>query len=809
MTARNMRQPYISLSVVAICAVILVLRTLPANASEVLTKSGFRLIGQLGKISSVDERPNIISADSGKQIFIFDDGLRRTYVSIYQLRMEETFLEGDATQGQRIRIQQRVARQKKGIGSLQSTLNVTPFDVYGRRIYSIMAAGQGRLDISQGITEITPVYTRIDGLVDQKNTIEWDMRVATSTIPRETLSQILRNRPESNSPEGRLEVVRLLFAAERFEDARRELVEGMKQFPSLQEMSDLRETLRQKSATLLLDHIKRLRDNGQHQQVKAYLAGFPSEGIAGITLVEIRDLLLEYEKTNSRIERTLTNFRSLADSVPDAQSKKAIDDLYAEGQAVVESDIDTVERFTDFERGLDDPALTPDRHLANAISGWLVGTGNTTDNITVATSMIEVRDLVARYLRSKNPGERETILQQIGRLEGGTPNYVAQILRQMRPPIETPAQADKPLGQYRIDVPLKSGEKLTYDIQLPSEYSPYRRYPTIVSLHGATSTPESHLDWWCGQPVQLDDSVRRLGQATFRRGYIVITPHWAKPNQRYYRYLESEHLAVLATFRDALRRFSIDVDRVYLSGYSMGGDAAWDIGLSHPDFWAGIIPISATADQGADSSPKYVSLYWPQAMLVPTYFVIGELDPDRIRLNKRDFDRYLKNPGFDMLLVEYRGRGHEGFYDEINRIFDWMELHPRTLRTDEFECVTKRASDNFFWCAEIDQLPSGTLVHPIDWPQDSAGKVTTISFKKNPNVKNLLEFKTGAAKLTAYLSPEWVDFGDTANIRVNGKSAKYDLVPNIRDMLEDVRQRGDRVYPFWLKLDLPTGNRAS
>ncbi|GAH02244.1 unnamed protein product, partial [marine sediment metagenome] len=27
----------------------------------------------------------------------------------------------------------------------------------------------------------------------------------------------------------------------------------------------------------------------------------------------------------------------------------------------------------------------------------------------------------------------------------------------------------------------------------------------------------------------------------------------------------------------------------------MGGDAAWDIGLSHPDLWAGVIIVSGKA----------------------------------------------------------------------------------------------------------------------------------------------------------------------------------------------------------------------
>ena len=73
---------------------------------------------------------------------------------------------------------------------------------------------------------------------------------------------------------------------------------------------------------------------------------------------------------------------------------------------------------------------------------------------------------------------------------------------------------------------------------------------------------------------------------------------------------------MLASLRDACRRFAVDTDRVFLSGHSMGGDAAWDIGLAHPDLWAGVIPIVGRI---ADS---YCTFYWENARNVPFYVVL-------------------------------------------------------------------------------------------------------------------------------------------------------------------------------------------
>ena len=205
-------------------------------------------------------------------------------------------------------------------------------------------------------------------------------------------------------------------------------------------------------------------------------------------------------------------------------------------------------------------------------------------------------------------------------------------------------------------------------MQLPPEYDPYRRYPAIVTLHGAGTTPEHQIDWWAG--AHGPDGTR-LGQAT-RHGYIVIAPRWGKEHQFQYGYTAAEHAAVLNSLRDACKRFSIDTDRVFLSGHSMGGDAAWDIGLSHPDLWAGVIPIVAVAD-------KYCAHYWPNARDLPLYFVCGELDGNKMVKNSPELDRYLTKIGYNATVVEYLGRGHENFSDEILNLFDWMSRYRRNF----------------------------------------------------------------------------------------------------------------------------------
>jgi predicted esterase len=334
---------------------------------------------------------------------------------------------------------------------------------------------------------------------------------------------------------------------------------------------------------------------------------------------------------------------------------------------------------------------------------------------------------------------------------------------------------------------------INYLVQVPPEYNPYRRYPAIVTLNAGGTTPEKQIDWWAGE--SSEKAKARLGQAT-RQGYIVIAPAWTKEHQRSYEYSAREHAAVLFSLRDACRRFSIDTDKVFLSGHSIGGDAAWDIGLSHPDLWAGVIPFVPVAD-------KYVSRYWENAKTVPFYFVTGELDGDKISQNSQDFNRYLQRTGYDVMVTQYLGRGHEHYHDDIQRVFKWMSLHERNFFRDEFACVTMRPWDNFFWWAEMLEFPPQATVNPYRWPPDRNMRPAIIEGNIYPG--NRVSVKTNVGRVTLWLAPEMVNFDERVTVAVNGRSRSELLKGSVATILDDVRTRADRQHPFWVKLDKDTG----
>ncbi len=773
-----------------VCAVVAFLSFSQFAAGQVLLlKDGRKLEGKYAELASINENPLAPKTQAGEvpltPLLVVDDGLRRTYIHTYQVKQ---VLEDRSGRDVRINLWQPVADRGGAIGSVGRATRITPFDEYGRRTYEMQAAG-GPLAVVQGITQITPLYTKVEGLSGGPKPIVWDMRMATSSIPRETLSKVLSTAVKPEDIEGRLQLVRLYINSERYRDAGIELEKVLKDFPQRQDLKQDVKQLRQLGGKLIVKEIQLRADAGQHQLAHQLLTRFPSEGVAGETLQQVRELLNKYAAEDVQRKKVLDELNGQVAKITDNNGRKLAEGFTKE--ITTEADEDAIARLASFERLVDDAALKPEQKVALAISGWLVGANQATDNFQTAVSLAHVRDMILAYLREPLAQNRNKMAADLHDMEGASFERIAQMLKLMKPPLDATKQSESGPGMYELNVAGLPGEAdVRYLVQLPPEYDPLRHYPTIVTLADAGVTPEQMIDFWAG-PSNKQKDGDRLGQAT-RHGYIVIAVDWRQPHQYSYEYSAREHDAVLGALRDACRRFSVDTDRIFLTGHGIGGDAAWDIAIAHPDVWAGVIPIAAV-------SGKFVGRYAENAPYVAWYMVDGELDGDKMSHNAREYDRYMK-PNTDITVVEYLGRGYEPFGDEIQRIFDWMGRRQRRT-PKEIECVSMRPWDNFFWWLEAEGLPAKSMVAPDNWPPPRNVRPARVKGKRLETNKVTVTLQ--ADKVTVWLSPDLVDFGQPLVVEVNNHtiSPRDRIVrPDLSVLLEDVRTRADRQHPFWAKL---------
>ncbi len=769
--------------------------TLPASAQRVRLKDGRILQGKMLYISGVDENViEVASEDSDPKatpILLINDDLRRTFVP--KLHLAEVIDQAPDAMA-RIKIPQNVSRAGNAMSSVGPSLGITAFDEYGRRIYE-MQTRKGPLAIVQGITLLTPRYVKVEGLLSMGKSVVWDQRLATSSIPRETLAKILAKAVSKDDPQSWLQIVRFYLQSERYRDARRELESIIERYPEMEELQAEVSQLRQMGARRILKEIQLRREAGQHELAGVLLANFPAEEVAGETLQQVRETLEQYENQQTRVTRIAELLSAFVSKIRDPDHRDSVQMIVKEISANLS--FNNIDRLASLEQLADDESLSADEKAALAITGWMLGRDGALQDLSVAVSLVTVRKEVRRYLNEPLAHKRIELLDAVRSREGASVQRVAQLLAHMVPPWEIPEGASQGHGVYELRAPGKteSGD-FRYTVQLPPEYDPYRHYPTLVALCGAYNSPEQELNFWAGvqQKEQSEGAqvVRsRRGQA-MRHGYITIAVDWLKPQQKHYEYSLREHEAVLTVLRDACRRFSVDTNRVFLSGHGVGGDAAWDFAQAHPDLWAGVIPFVASAK-------KYVPHYWENAGFVPLYFVAGELDGLKMARNAKVFDQYMRKR-FDTTVVEFLGRGQEPFHDEILNLFDWMGRHHRGDVPREFACNTMRPWDNFFWWVEGQGFP-GT-VQPANWPQRGA-RPTLVEGKVLK--ANRLAARTASEQTTFWLSPDLVDFEKPIRITLNGRKvtrANEPLRPDLTVLLEDVRTRGDRQRPFWAKLEV-------
>ncbi len=773
-------------------------------------RSTLQYVGKINNVAAISEQVSDTNPTAVKQIVFIDDGLTRTFVN--RQRIGGTVADSERNEFSKD-IWQRVYNGPPGASAFAGS---TPFTDDGHRILSV----RNKFGVSQfvqGITKITPRYVELDALVGgaSASARSWHMSMAIGTVPSNVLRRVLENAIEDRARlTPFLGIVDFFIQAGRYQDADDQLRRIQILFPDQKErVEENRVRVRQEFAKQQLREIKLMLESGQTDLATRWIKSINQNGVEGETLAELDFLRDQVDQKPGNITRVkmllkalLDRFRNLPDGQLSDRQKKTLDTFEAE----IESDLADVNiaRLDSFERLSQDVTQTDQQSVALAISGWILGSNNAIDNWAIAQSLFEVRSLVRLYLKSDDPNRRRQILKQLEQFESSDPSYIAAMMAQMKPlkhdlidqydgrePIEFSVAVDG----SKADPTPKFYRCL---VHLPTEYNPYRRYRLMLALPGA-STVEDQLNHFCGT---FNESLGVLHGSASRNGTIVVAVDWRKQGQRKAEYSAREHKIVMRALREAMRRFSIDTDQVFLQGHGIGADVAYDIGLAHPEHWAGIIGISATGIQ------KYGKIYaGNKTDTLSVYAVVGSLYIGGIRNCKDAWNEWLTtDQRNDCTVVQYKGRLDERFTEDIPEMFKWMRVQRRRSPGGagfKFECKSIRPWDNYFWFVELHGFPEKNTT----WPELYNGKtkISALKFTGDLRAANSNTFNLGPARggtgMTLWLSPDYFDF--SREITINGRGRKFEgsIRPSRAVLLEDARQRCDLKRPYWAKVDCVNG----
>lgn len=715
-------------------------------------------------------------------ITMVNAGMQRYYVP--SRNIVEANNDAELSKYEKFKLPQRRRSQSKMLGAVGLFSNVTKFSAFGRRSVTIRTS-KGPLIIEQGITEIGPKYMKVAAL-----NYAWEYAIATQSIPTSAVDAMIRKVTDQNKPEDRFAIVRFYLQAKLYIRALVELEKIEQEIPTLKtRVAEDMLLVRQKLAQTLIDELDRRQSHGQHRLAYTKAKKFPTNKMSASILRQVREFLGAYDESKNDSERLIAALGELQSELPADGQRETVDAMRIE--VVEQLHYETLPRLRPFLDALDNKGKTAEEKLALAYSGWMLGDADATDRLDLTLSLWQARFHMLNYLRCTEEKQRMQILADLLRTESIGPDLIYKLVAHLPAQIETPGirpgvGADIEVNNAMADAP-EGTPAIRYRVMLPPEYTHHRSYPMVVAMHSVERSPEWELRWWAGnaaEPLQAQ-----------RNGYIVIVPEYVQEKAKTYDYSPMSHYRVIQSIRDARKRFNIDSDRVYLSGHGSGGDAAFDIGMAHPDLFAGVIPITGVID-------GLTIRIWRNGRRVPWYCIGGQLDRDTWERNAKTFNSMMI-AGYDVVLANYIGRGYESYYSEIHHIFGWMELHKREIYPKEFSLLTSRSNNNRHYWLKAHTLDTPPIVKRVGAKPSTRAKTTEAKILDSSERWTTITVKSAARKYTLWLSPDMLDFEKRLRVVVKGTS-KYNgfIKSDVGTILEDLRIRGDRQKIFEARLEI-------
>jgi predicted peptidase len=214
--------------------------------------------------------------------------------------------------------------------------------------------------------------------------------------------------------------------------------------------------------------------------------------------------------------------------------------------------------------------------------------------------------------------------------------------------------------------------KYKYQVFVPDNWTPNKKWPVILFLHGAG---ESGDDGLLQTAVGIAAAIRMNRN---RFSAIVVMPQCRKDVWWIDSPMDDVAMAALA---QAEKEFQGDPRRTYLTGLSMGGYGTWHLAAKFPRKFAALVPVC-----GGILRPELARVHSPQDTKpytdavnkiggnTPVWIFHGAMDDTVPVTESRRMAEAMKALGGEVRYTEYPGVGHNSWgkaYAEPDLI-TWM-----------------------------------------------------------------------------------------------------------------------------------------
>ncbi|MFD0798555.1 dienelactone hydrolase family protein [Maribacter chungangensis] len=197
-------------------------------------------------------------------------------------------------------------------------------------------------------------------------------------------------------------------------------------------------------------------------------------------------------------------------------------------------------------------------------------------------------------------------------------------------------------------------EKLNYYLYLPEEYEPDgpEKFPLLLFLHGGGESGDSLVAVKRNGPPKLITQGKKFP-------FLILAPQNPYQNKWW------NTRAVKQLLDSIVATTKVDTKRIYLTGLSRGGGAAWEMAVQYPDSFAAMAVVCGMAPL------PYAS--WINREM-PIWVFHGAEDKS-IPVSESDtMVTKLKEMGYNVKFTRYPGVGHDSWIQayETEELYDWF-----------------------------------------------------------------------------------------------------------------------------------------
>ena len=215
-------------------------------------------------------------------------------------------------------------------------------------------------------------------------------------------------------------------------------------------------------------------------------------------------------------------------------------------------------------------------------------------------------------------------------------------------------RTDMMLAQEYTDT---AGIVLPYRIYVPEGYDAAEQYPLVLYLHGSGERGSDNR----AQTSKNSVMQTLLGEENLEKyPCIVLAPQC--PEERWW---GDENIPALMGLLEQMKAdYSVDANRIYITGISMGGYGTWKMLEEYPFYFAAAVPICGGGEPGLA----------PLFRKVPIWVFHGAKDSVVSPQSSRDMVEALQKADGDVKYTEYPRVNHNSWekaYREAE-LFPWL-----------------------------------------------------------------------------------------------------------------------------------------